>query len=139
MHTAASRYSIMLTLAVALGCSRSIAVTSSPIQPQHIDQASGTRALLIAVSAVNDNVAWASGDKGTYVRTTDGGASWHAGQVPGADSIQFRDVFATDANNAWVLSIGNGPQSRIYHTTDGGAHRTLQFRNQDPKAFYDCF
>jgi photosystem II stability/assembly factor-like uncharacterized protein len=108
------------------------------VQPQHIDQVSGTRALLIAVAAVNDNVAWASGDKGTYVRTTDGGTTWHAAQVPGADSIQFRDVYATDANNAWLLSIGNGPQSRIYHTSDGGAHWTLQFRNQDPKAFYDC-
>jgi photosystem II stability/assembly factor-like uncharacterized protein len=103
-----------------------------------VDQVSGTRSLLIAVSAVNDNVVWVSGGNGTYVRTIDGGTTWTAGRVPGADSLQFRDVHAVDANTAYVLSIGNGDQSRIYKTTDAGRSWALQFRNEDPKAFYDC-
>ena len=37
------------------------------------EQSSGTRALLIAVSAVDERVAWASGSLGTWVRTVDGG------------------------------------------------------------------
>jgi len=101
-------------------------------------QTSNTNALLIAVSAVNDRVVWVSGAQGTYLRTTDGGATWKAARVPGADSLQFRDVHAVDANTAWLLSIGNGSQSRIYKTTDAGANWTLQYTNPDSAGFYDC-
>ncbi len=103
------------------------------------DQQSGTNALLIAVSPVNDQVVWVAGARDTWLRTTDGGATWQVGHVPGADSLQFRDVYATSADEAWLLSIGNGPQSRIYHTTDAGAHWTRQFMAEDPKDFLDCF
>lgn len=101
-------------------------------------QASGTRALLIAVSAVSDRVAWASGTQGTWLRTEDGGTTWQGGRVPGADSLQFRDVHGVDARTAYLLSIGNGTQSRIYKTNDGGASWQLQFTNAEPDAFYDC-
>lgn len=111
----------------------------APTTPQRVEQVSGTRALLIAVSPVNDRVVWASGAQGTWVRTTDGGSTWSTGRVSGADSLQFRDVHAVDASTAYLLSIGNGPQSRIYMTRDAGASWTEQFRNADPRAFYDCF
>jgi photosystem II stability/assembly factor-like uncharacterized protein len=104
-----------------------------------VEQTSGTTALLIAVSPVSERVAWVSGARGTYARTTDGGATWEAGQVPGAEALQFRDVHALDGNTAWLLSIGNADSSRIYHTTDGGKHWALQFTNPEPRAFYDCF
>ena len=103
------------------------------------DQASGTRALLIAVSPVNEDVVWVSGAEGTWLRTTNGGATWQAGRVPGADSLQFRDVHAVNENIAYLLSIGNGTQSRIYKTNDAGRSWTLQFTNADPQGFYDCF
>ena len=109
-----------------------------PVAVSHTSQVSGTTALLIAVSAVSDSVAWASGAGGTWIRTTNGGASWTTGRVPGADSLQFRDVQALDARTAWLLSIGNGAASRIYRTTDGGANWTRQFTNPDAKGFYDC-
>jgi photosystem II stability/assembly factor-like uncharacterized protein len=107
-------------------------------QVTHTPQTSNTTALLIAVSAVNDRVVWVSGSQGTYLRTTDGGTTWKAGRVPGADSLQFRDVHAVDANTAYLLSIGNGNQSRIYKTTDAGTHWALQFTNPDSAGFYDC-
>src|SRR5256712_8377165 len=37
------------------------------------------------------------------------------------------------------MSAGSGAASRIYKTEDGGASWSLQFQNQDPDAFYDCF
>ena len=40
---------------------------------------------------------------------------------------------------AWLLSIPSGDSARIYRTSDGGEHWTLQFQNHDPAAFYDCF
>ena len=59
--------------------------------------------------------------------------------VPGAETLQFRDVEGVSAKVAYLLSIGTGTDSRIYKTADGGATWTLQFQNQDPDAFYDCF
>ena len=120
----------VLTLAVTLPARAQVVRT---------EQTSGTEALLIAVSPVNENVVWVSGSQGTWLRTTDGGATWQSGRVPGADSLQFRDVHAVDANTAYLLSIGNGDQSRIYKTTDAGKNWTLQFTNTEPQGFYDCF
>lgn len=98
-----------------------------------------TTASLRGLSVPSDSVVWASGTGGTVVRTTDGGASWQVVRVPGADSLDFRDIEAFDGQTAFVLSIGNGALSRIYVTRDGGATWSLQFRNADSSAFYDCF
>ena len=107
--------------------------------PRLTPQDSGTALGLIAVSPVNSRVVWASGRGGTFVLTTDGGRTWKAGVVPGAEALQFRDVQGVSAKVAYLLSIGTGSDSRIYKTTNGGATWTLQFQNQDPDAFYDCF
>ena len=85
-----------------------LVASATPAQIVHVDQPSGTKELLIAVSPVNDRVVWVSGQHGTWLRTTDGGAHWQVGHVPGADTLQFRDVHAVDANTAYLLSIGNG-------------------------------
>ena len=105
---------------------------------QWVAQSSGTTARLRGVSAVSNRVAWASGASGTYARTTDGGRTWRAGQVPGAAELDFRDVDAFDARTAYLLAIGEVERSRIYKTTDGGRRWTLQFQNRRPGAFYDC-
>jgi photosystem II stability/assembly factor-like uncharacterized protein len=84
-------------------------------------------------------IGWASGNAGTYARTTDGGATWQSAVVPDAAQVDFRDVQAVDANTAYLLSIGPGEQSRIHKTTDGGRDWTLQFTNHNPKAFFDAF
>ncbi|MGH7586163.1 MAG: WD40/YVTN/BNR-like repeat-containing protein [Gemmatimonadales bacterium] len=137
-----------LLAAMALGCSdasapsdNSIATLASATRhgPTLTPQSSGTTARLIGVHAVSQDVAWVSGVGGTFAVTTDRGATWHAGVVPGAEALQFRDVQGVSATEAYLLSIGPGAESRIYHTTDGGESWDLQFENEDPSAFYDCF
>ena len=103
-----------------------------------VTQSSGTSARLRGVSAVSRKVAWASGDKGTFARTVDGGETWRAGVVPGAEALDFRDVDAFDASTAYLLAIGAGEKSRIYKTTDGGKLWRLQFTNSNPQAFFDA-
>jgi len=100
-------------------------------------QTSGVTARLRGVSAVSDQVAWCSGSGSTALRTIDGGLSWQKLVVTG-DALDFRDVDAVDSNTAYLLSIGNGPSSRIYKTIDGGQTWQLQFKNDDPKAFLDA-
>jgi photosystem II stability/assembly factor-like uncharacterized protein len=101
-------------------------------------QSGNTTADLRGLSVVNPRVVWASGTKGTFTRTTDGGATWQSGTVSGAGQLDFRDVEAFDANTAYLLSIGTDQQSRIYKTTDGGAHWALQFISRLPEAFFDA-
>jgi len=102
-------------------------------------QSSGVDVQLRGISAVSEKVAWASGAKGTVLRTIDGGATWERREIVGAEALDFRDIQAFDQNTAFVLSIGPGEQSRIYKTADGGKIWQRQFINSDPKAFYDCF
>lgn len=60
--------------------------------------------------------------------------------VPGAETLQFRDIYAVSDKVAYLLSIGNNPTDfRISKTLNGGATWHIEFINQDPNAFYDCF
>ncbi len=101
-------------------------------------QQSGVEVRLRGISAVDANVGWASGRKGTVLRTVDGGAHWENVSVPGAGDLDFRDVEGFDARTALVLSIGPGESSRVYRTSDGGATWTQTLRNRDERAFFDC-
>lgn len=108
--------------------------------PKLTPQKSGTTQLLIAVSPVNSRIVWAAGTGGTYVLTIDGGETWKAAVVPGAENLQFRDVYAVSDKIAYLLSIGtNTTDFRIYKTIDGGATWKIEFTNETVNAFYDCF
>jgi photosystem II stability/assembly factor-like uncharacterized protein len=112
-------------------------LANSYAQDFHL-QTSHTKADLRGISSVSSKIAWASGTKGTFLRTTDGGETWVAASVPGAESLDFRDVQAFSENTAYLLAAGPGPASRIFKTTDAGAHWIIQFKNEDPRGFYDC-
>lgn len=130
----------------AIACSDAAAPSPSTIAalkkasaPTLTPQQSGTTNRLQAISPVNARVAWASGTGGTYVVTTNGGSTWRAGVVPGAEDLEFRDVEGVSERVAYLMAAGTGEASRIYKTEDGGASWTLQFQNENPSAFYDCF
>src|SRR5437660_3486023 len=137
--------SLTLFLMPAFACAIRSAQEVSPThlhQPTLTPQNSGTTNGLIAVWPVNPQVVWACGRAGTFTVTTDGGQTWRAGVVPGAEALQFRDVQAFSASVAYLMSIGtsgNPTDFRIYKTEDGGATWTIQFENQNPNAFYDGF
>src|SRR5215203_2138936 len=104
--------------------------------PTWTTQTSGVNVRLRGVSAVNERVAWASGAGSTVLRTVDGGLNCEKLNVS-SEELDFRDIDAVDAQTAYVLSIGDGPASRIYKTTDAGKTWTLQFK-ADQKAFLDA-
>jgi photosystem II stability/assembly factor-like uncharacterized protein len=103
-----------------------------------MEQKSGVNVRLRGVSAVDSKVVWASGNNGTFLRTTDG-TEWKSGIVPDAADLDFRDVHGVSASTAYLLSAGLGAKSRIYKTNDAGKSWTLQFLNQEPEAFFDGF
>lgn len=107
-------------------------------KPTVQEQETGAAMVLQAVSAVSEEVVWASGHGGTMLRTDDGGASWQHVPTPGGDSLQFRDVHAFSWESAAAMTSGSGPSSRIYATDDGGASWQRQFLMEEPDGFLDC-
>lgn len=118
------------------------AIHSGGKGPKVTPQTSGTSNSLIAVSAVNSRVVWASGRFGTFTVTSDGGKTWHAGVVPGAEGHQFRDVQGVSEKVAYLLAIpsDDGTEgSRVYKTKDGGKTWVQQLEGRDASEFFDCF
>src|SRR6202451_2270063 len=91
---------------------------------------SGTTAGLRGIHAVGGGVVWASGTGGIVLRSEDGGDHWRQCTTPpDAAKLDFRGIWAWDAQTALLLSSGPGDQSRLYRTTDGCASWTLLFTN----------
>jgi photosystem II stability/assembly factor-like uncharacterized protein len=126
-----------VAVGAAVIAAASVACAQAPAQTW-VPQVSGTTASLRGVSAVSPAVVWASGAGGAYLRTLDGGATWHAAVVPGAADLDFRGVRALDSRTAWLMSSGTGAKSRIYRTSDGGADWPLIYTNPDAGGFFDA-
>jgi photosystem II stability/assembly factor-like uncharacterized protein len=118
---------------------RVLLTSSAVIAASWIPQVTHVEASLRGLDAVDANVVWASGTQGTWLKTLDGGRHWQSGKVKGAESLDFRDVQAWSGNEANLLSIGTGSDSRVYKTSDGGDHWDLLFTNPDSKGFFDAF
>lgn len=122
---------VVLTLMIAANISAQV------YEIRWQEQKSGLTSSFRGLCAVNEKVAWVSGTRGSYARTTDGGQTWMADSIAGATFLDFRDVQAFDANRAFLMSAGSGELSRIYKTIDGGKNWQLQHQNKIPEGFFD--
>jgi len=93
---------------------------------------------VVSASANGEVTIWASGSKGVVVRSTDSGKTWRRLRIPEAESLDFRGVQAFSARTAFLMSSGEGAQSRIYKTTDGGESWKLQFQGEQKEFFLDA-
>ena len=115
-----------------------------PAGPWWAVQDCGVDSNLRGVSVVSETSAeekvtiWATGSQGAVVRLTDSGKTWKRLRIPGTESLDFRGVQAFDAKTAYVMSSGEGAQSRIYKTTDGGESWKLQFQGTKKEFFLDA-
>jgi photosystem II stability/assembly factor-like uncharacterized protein len=92
-------------------------------------------ASLRGVHAVDERVIWASGSKGTVLVSADSGKTWAARDVTGAESLDFRSIYAFSEQVAYVLSSGEGEKSKLFRTDDGGLHWALLYTS--PEGFLD--
>jgi len=124
-----------LTCAVVLLC----ATVAPNASSQWTIQDAHTTADLRGIHAIGNGVAWATGTEGTVLRTTNDGKDWQRCTTPpDAGHLDFRGIQAFDASTAIVMSIGKGPLSRLYKTTDACRTWTLLFTNHDPEGFWDA-
>lgn len=114
-------------------------LTAVKHDPRWTLQASGVTASFRGFSAVSGMVAWAGGTRGTVLRTINGGKTWENVSVPGADSLDFRDVHGVSSRVAYAMSAGPAEegQARIYRTSDGGQNWTLQWSDTTKGVFLD--
>ena len=103
---------------------------------QWTPQSSGTDAELRGLRLVTPDVVWASGARGTVVRTTDGGRHWEADTISGAAKFDLRAIAATSARIAHAMSIGDS--SRIFRTKDGGRTWSQRFMSERKGSFFDA-
>ena len=98
---------------------------------------SPTKSHIRGMCAVDDSTIWISGSGGAIYLTTNGGSIWDNLTIPGAEGLDFRDIHAEDAENAWVISAGNGV--KIFATHDSGISWEEQFVDENPEVFFDGF
>jgi photosystem II stability/assembly factor-like uncharacterized protein len=131
------KLSLLLPILLLLACGndKSKEKTSAGI-PFWEAQNSTVQSSLRGLNTVSENVAWASGSKGSVLRTIDGGTTWENVSIAEADTIDFRDVQGFDENTAIVLSAGL--PAVIYKTTDGGKSWQQKFFTMKEGTFYDA-
>ena len=115
-------------------------VLPAPAVAQWTQVPSGTDAELRGLSAAGPSVIWASGTRGRFLHSTDGGRTWRVDSVATAGALDFRAVHALDARRAWLMSAGEAAQgqARIYRTTDAGAHWSLVYGTEQKGVFLDA-
>jgi len=82
-------------------------------------------------------VVWASGSKGTILRSVDSGKTWEPLHIAGAENLDFRGVQTFDGKAVYVISSGEGRASRIYKSPDGGASWEMQYSDKRKGFFLD--
>ncbi len=85
--------------------------------------------------AVNSNVIWASGSKGSVYRSVNNGNSWKQGSPASFPTRDFRDIHAWSRRRAVVMSSGDS--AVILATRNGGKSWTLVYENNTPGIFLD--
>ena len=95
---------------------------------------------LRGLSAASDSVVWASGSRGSVVRSVDGGRTWRADSVAGATHLDFRSILAISADIAVIASAGEAEKglAHIRHTGDGGRSWTSLWETADSGVFLDA-
>ena len=85
---------------------------------------SPTSAELRGLSLAGNGVVWASGARGTVVRSRDGGRTWTADTVPGALALDLRSIHALNDGAAFAASAGEAERglAKIFGTGDAGWH-----------------
>ncbi len=103
--------------------------------PLQLDTKSSFRAIRSHGSHI-----WIGGTRGTVIHSSDGGEHFTVSQVPGADSLDFRDLAILDDKTVLLMSAGpaeNGA-AKIFRTENGGMSWELAFQIKEKGYFFDA-
>ena len=129
-----TRYMLISCLVFLIGCGQNLA--SKNDLPSWQEQLNEGTVSFRGLCAVSEKVVWASGNGGSFARTSDGGKSWQVSKVAGAENVDFRDIEAFDENTAIVFGIES--PAKFYKTTDGGKNWKLVYYNDNEEVFFNA-
>ena len=124
--------------AIVIGCASLLIPALAAAQWTYVN--SGTTAELRGLSVVTDRVVWASGARGTVLRSIDGGRTWTADSVPGHTALDLRAVHALNDGAAFVASAGEAEKglAKILATGDAGRRWNLSYSTEQKGVFLDA-
>lgn len=95
---------------------------------------------LRGLSVFGTYAVWASGARGSVVRSTDGGRTWIADTVPGSTTQDFRAIHAVSDGAAFIASAGEAEKglANIFATSDAGRRWNLAFTTEEKGVFFDA-
>ena len=99
-------------------------------------QSTPTKKQLNSMKAVTASVAWACGDAGTVLRTTDGGANWTQSNAPDTTYDLF-SIESLNSTTAWVTGVG-WDSSTVWKTTNGGSSWVRQYSSGNLDSYFDA-
>jgi photosystem II stability/assembly factor-like uncharacterized protein len=82
-------------------------------------------------------VIWASGSNGVVLRSANGGKEWKKLHIAGGEKLDFRGLQSFGDRTAYLMSVGEDGNSRIYKSTDGGETWRPQYSDKRPEFFLD--
>jgi photosystem II stability/assembly factor-like uncharacterized protein len=101
------------------------------------------RAVSVVHSEAHDTIIatlieiWAAGSNGVVLRSPDRGKTWKQLHVAGGEKLDFRGLVAFGDRKAYLMSVGENGNSRIYKTADDGETWQLQYTDKRPEFFLD--
>ena len=103
-------------------------ITITPIQSNFF------KTSMRGLCSVDENITWASGTGGVIMKTTNN-KDWETFYNPKFQSLDFRDIYAFNENEAIIMSAGDGCE--IYKTKDGGNTWVKVYENKEKGIFFD--
>lgn len=88
--------------------------------PGWTEQTSGVTTALNTVKAVSPTVAWAAGNGGVVLRTTNGGTNWTSVGGGAIGTAVIYNIEALSASTAFVTTSPSADFTHIFRTTNGG-------------------
>ncbi len=110
--------------------------SSVEIKPHWQQVNSPYHSSLRGIAAIDSLRCWLSGSNGKILLTEDAGKTWFDRSIPALDSLDFRDIYAWDENNAIVLSAGL--PAVIAQTSNGGRDWIITYFNKEEGMFFDA-
>ncbi len=98
-----------------------------------------TKASFRAIRSLGSHI-WIAGTRGTVIHSADGGGHFKVSQVPGADSLDFRDLAILSDKTVLLMSAGpaeNGA-AKIFRTENGGSSWELAYQIKEKGYFFDA-
>lgn len=98
-----------------------------------------TKASFRAIRSLGSHI-WIGGTRGSVIHSSDGGEHFTVSQVPGADSLDFRDLAILDGNTILLMSAGHAENgaAKIFRTENGGLNWEIPFLIKEKGYFFDA-